>query len=353
MTLISLCLDGCAKSGDNLLDTSHRTWNLSGRTYFVGSTTQIGDVVLKCAGMTVTSGEDGSYQFNSVPEGNQTITAEKVDCDPYVQSVNVHSDTKCYVYLSPHTLRLWGHITNALDGPVQGAKVTLQGLVLYTNALGEYEFANLLRGNYTLSVTHPFYLPYESTVNVSSDNHNEILLKRELFLEGKITQDTYVDQASPNTIYWNSSALLLGQRAYDSTSHNYISAIRSIYISFSFPDLLADAHVSIVDAALQLFRYDQGPSITFNTSAIASSWYSTYVFFNLQPRQGASLFTASIAGIGYRTVLDANALNQLLATWRAKQPLYGIVITGGGDSPASFGSTESTLQPRLTFTVRY
>jgi hypothetical protein len=250
-------------------------------------------------------------------------------------------------------MRLWGHVTNALDGPVQGAKVTLENLVLYTDALGQYEFANLLHGTYALSVTHPFYLPYQTTVDVATDNHDEVVLKRELSLDGKITQNTYVDQTSPYSIYWNSSVLLLGQRAYDSTAHNYVSAIRSIYISFSFPDLLADARVSIVDAALQLFRYDQGPSITINTSAIASNWYATYVFFNLQPTRGAGLYTASISGIGYRTVLDTDALNQLLATWRAKQPFYGILITGGDYPPASFGSLSSTIPPRFTLTVRY
>lgn len=352
--LMSIHLVGCAKPGDNPLDSAHRTWNVSGRTYFVGSTMQIGGVVLKCAGMTVTSGEDGSYEFHGVPEGNQTMTAEKADCDPYAQTLTVNSDVSCFVYLNPHSTRLWGHITNAIDGPIQGAKVTLQGLVLYSDASGQYEFANLLRGTYTLSVTHPFYLPFQTVVDVASDNQNEVVLKRELSLEGTIRQDTYVDQASPSSVYWNSSVLLLGLRAYDSTAHSYVSAIRSIYISFNFHDLLADERVSVLHATLQLYRYDQGPSISINTFAIASDYASGSVTYNRQPAQGTNLYTGSIVKTGYSPVLDTDGLIQLLADWRAKRPFYGIVITGGDTPPANFFSMEfNTLKPKLTFTVRY
>jgi hypothetical protein len=353
LTLVLLGLAGCAQSANNPAGSANHVWNVSGRTYFVGSTASVGAVVLTCAGMTVTTGSDGTYGFRDVPEGNQTLTARRPDCDPYSQSLDVNSDMTCYVYLNPHSMRLWGHITNAVNGPVQGAKVTLGGLVLYTDTSGQYQFANILRGTYTLSVTHPTYLPYQATLFLVSDSLSDVVLNGELSLEGTIKQDTYVDQTNASDIYWTSTALLLSQRAYDSTEHNYVSAIRNIYISFSFPEILTDKRFSIVDAALQLFRYDRGPTINFNTFAVVSAWDQSSISYNRQPAQGDSLYGGSIAGFGNCIVLATDGVNRLLSDWRANRPFRGIVINGGDTTLARFGSYESTLKPKLTLTVRY
>jgi hypothetical protein len=354
LILVLLRLVGCAKSSNNPAGSANHVWKVSGRTYYVGSTTKVSGVLLTCAGMTVTSGADGTFEFRDVPGGSQTITAQRSGCDFYSQSLDVNSDLTCYVYLNLRAMSLGGHITNAVDGPVQGAKVTFGGLVSYTDTSGRYQFSNLFRGTYTFSVTHPIYLSYQASFFLISDTVSDVVLKREVSLDGKIKQDTYVDETSPSTNFSNSTQLYLSQRAYDSSAHVNVSAIRNIYISFSFPDLLLDARYSVVDASLQLFRWDDGPSISFNTYAVSEPWSAGSLTFLQQPLQGPNLYTGSFSGIGYKTVLGLNALVQLLTEWRAKRPFYGIVIKGGDYPPAKFDSMEFySLFPFVTFKVRY
>ena len=355
LVLASMDLTGCAKSLENPAGSANRVWIVSGRTYYIGSTTQVGGVVLKCAGMTVTSGSDGTYQFRNVPEGTQTITAQSPDCEPYSQSLDINSDVTCYVYLNPHSIRLRGHITNVVDGPVQGAKVTLGGLVLYTDTAGLYQFGDLLPGSYTLAITHPAYLPYQAEFFLASDSLSDVILKAELSLEGTIRQDTYVDQSGGSIPFANSTSLLLSQRAYDTAAHSFVPAIRNIYISFSFPEILTDTRFTIVDGALHLFRYDRGPAITITTFALLSFWDQSSLVYSRQPAQGDSLYSATLGSFGDCTVLGADGVKKLLPQWIANRNFFpGVVIKGGDSTLARFFSYEgSGEKPKLTLTVRY
>lgn len=53
------------------------------------------------------------------------------------------------VYVPPPVAELTGMVTDAETGnPIQGVKVTLDGMVQYTNAQGIYSFVDLTPGSY-------------------------------------------------------------------------------------------------------------------------------------------------------------------------------------------------------------
>jgi hypothetical protein len=349
LSLVLLGLAGCAKSSDNPTASANHVWNISGRTYFVGSTTQVGGVELKCAGMSVTSGVDGSYEFRGVPEGSQTITAEKAGCQTYSQLLDVKSDTRCYVYLLLQTTRLWGYVSNVIDGPVPIAKVTYRGVTTNTDQSGRYELSSLTWSTDTLTVTQPDYLPYRAILNLDLiDQQNDVVLTRERSLVGTITQSTYVDETRPTSVFGTSSLLLLSGNGYDSLGHYVSSNRRMIFIGFLFPDLLRDGRVSMLDASLEILRTDDGRSIEFSTLSVPSDWSASSITFNSHPSFGLGLSSGSIPGRGYWSVLVTAGFDQFLLDWRANRPIYGVQIWGGNPITASFSK-----QFRLTFKVRY
>ena len=52
----------------------------------------------------------------------------------------------------PAVANLYGQVTDAETGqPIQGVKVTIDGLVTYTNASGQYGFEGLTPGSHTIT----------------------------------------------------------------------------------------------------------------------------------------------------------------------------------------------------------
>ncbi|GAI65913.1 unnamed protein product [marine sediment metagenome] len=54
--------------------------------------------------------------------------------------------------IPPPVATLYGVVTNAETGsPIEGVKVTINGLVTYTNSSGAYGFEGLTPGSYTIT----------------------------------------------------------------------------------------------------------------------------------------------------------------------------------------------------------
>lgn len=341
--------DRCAKSSSNPSDSANRTWRVYGQTYFVGSTTPIGGVAVKCAGVAITSGEDGSYEFRNVPEGNQTITAEKPGCLVYTQSLDVRSDTRCYVYLDLQNTRLWGNVSNAIDGPVPFAKVSYRGYTTSTDPSGRYEFTALPWSTDTLTVTQPDYLSSQIILDLYvAERQRDVVLKRERSLNGTVTQMTYVDESKPSAAFNLSPFVYLSEDGPDSVGHFIMNNRRIIFMAFTFPPLIRDTRVSIVDASIQLVRRDSGTTVGFSTNTVTSDWVASSTTYYTRPAIGNRLYSGIMPGIGIWPVLTTGGFMQLILDARANRPVYGIQIWG--DSPIISSYSKGTV---IKFTVRY
>ncbi len=350
-TLALLCFNGCRGPESNPSGSGGQSWRLFGKTYFVGSTSPAAGILVKCAGMSVTSGPDGSYELRAVPEGSHTVTAEAAGCQPYSQTIDVQSDTRLFVYLDFNTTRLWGNVTNVVDGAVASAKVAYHGFQVSTDLSGRYEMPGIPWSTDTLTVTQPDYLPYRASLDLYvAEKQCDVVLKRERTLSGPITQSTYVAENAPYSSFASATSLLLSQDAYDSTGTFVRNNHRRIFIGFFFPELMRDKRVALIDGSLQLYRSDKGTSIGFTVLTATSPWSASTTTFNNQPTTGNVLLRGgTIGGITqYWTVLGTDGFSQLLPDWQANLPMYGIVIIGDSPVIASFSK-----QMRLNFKVRY
>lgn len=349
--LFLILSSGC----ENSVHSPQEGWVVSGTTYLVGSPDPISDVVIRCGGVTAKSRLDGSYSLLGVPGGKQVLTAERQDCDKYVDTIEVKSDTRRYVYLSLRTTKVWGHITNAIDGPVQGATVKMRKYSVATDSSGRYEFPRFTGIYETVSVTHPLYVPYSGYVGLNfSEERFDVKLTRQRVYEVSVTEDSYVDESRPDATFGSSSILLLSTRVFGQFEY-----LRHVYLGFDLPEILKDERVTLLSANLQLTMSSPTPPITVEVYSVASSWSASGLTYNRQPARGP-LLERRIVGTGIArqswSVLTTAGMNQLLAGWRGGLAFYGVVLQGGppGTTPCGFYSNEVTSsRPKFTLQVQY
>jgi hypothetical protein len=350
-SLSILLFAGCSKS----TEPGSGGWTVSGKTYLLGSADPLSGVVVRCAGLSTSSGADGSYRLDGVPEGIQVITAELVNCERYSDTIDVKSDMRRYIYLSLRTTKIRGCVTNAIDGPIAGATVRMQSNGVNTDASGWYELPRMTGVSDTLFVTHTLYMPFRTVVYLDSSEKNvDVSLTRQRVIQVKMTEDTYVDESRPDANFGASSTLLLSTNPSGQSGYQ-----KQIYLKFDLPAILRNEEVRILDASLQLMMSSPTPPISIQTYSVAASWTAASITYNIQPARG-SLLGTGIIGSGfmgqYWSVLTTSGISQLVTDWRANRPIYGVVVQGGPSSatPASFYSSElSGGAPRLTIQVQY
>lgn len=351
---------GCGKSDTSPTQPGDRMWTISGTTHTLGFIDPLPGVVVKCAGITATSGSDGTYELRGIPEGKQTITAQKTECENYSFVVDVLSDVRHYIFMTIDGADLSGVVSNALDGPVSDARVVVHGRTGTTDAFGRYEFSLVPHGTDTLSVTHPRYTAYKAAITLAgSAMEQNVVLKKDSALSGYLRLAKHVYEWLPNQIYFTPfDRMYLRSVGYDDAGQYYASLREHIYITFDFPILLADRRVSILDASLQICSDGSYPQITIQTFSVQSIWFDL-ITYNSQPQTGSLLFSGSIcdsSGAKFWTVLGTEGFNQLLTEYRTKGLTYGVVIKGGRVvAPTGFYSGYATLslRPKVTFRVRY
>lgn len=159
---------------------------------------QIADIKQRSAGNTVTSGEDGSFFFGSVPRGKYSLTASRRGY--LTQSYEEHDQYSTAIAVGPRlvseglTFRLMpeavlsGTITDEAGEPIRGAQVRLyidddtdgthstqQRQSAMTDDRGFYEIASLRPGAYFLLITaRPWYAQYSFNESSGESGQNAL-----------------------------------------------------------------------------------------------------------------------------------------------------------------------------------
>ena len=354
-----MSINGCA-SRDTSINPIDQTWTIAGKTYLVGSKDPIGGVTVKCAGVSAVSKPDGSYQLKGVAAGPQVFTASLPRAESFSDSIDVSTNLTYFVFITFRTTNVSGYVTNSVDGPVDGAEVALADYVTHTDISGRYQFTKVPRGTDTLTITHPDYLKFQSTIVLASpDTACDVFLLRERSLSAVVSANTYVDQARPSEMLPAASdngRLFLRTNGYDSLGVYHLGIQQDILMTIVFPRLMVDDHVVVVEGSLQLYADSLPASFLLNSYWIGSSWTASVTYFT-QPVLGPLLSSGVIpknSAPGYITVLGADGLNQMLRLYRASGTNYGIELRGGTiTSTAFYSSYASKNQPKLTMKVRY
>jgi hypothetical protein len=358
--LVVVVLCGCRKNDNAPTQSGPQTWTVSGEAHMLGAIAPLPGVVVKCAGVSGTSGPDGKYELLGVPEGKQTITAQRADCDDYSYVITVEGNTNHHIFMTLNGVDFSGVVTNAVDGPISGARVAIHGQVALTNSSGKYEFSAVPHGTDTLTVSHPNYNTYSSLVSLTgSVAQMNVVLTRDSTFQGIVSLAKYVDEFRAMTAtFLPLDHMYLKANGPDTTAPHFTSYLQHIYISFNFPVLLADQRVSIVDANLLICSDGPYPTIAIRTYSLQSAW-SGDLTFNRQPATGPLLYSGSIcdtSGAKFWQALGTDGFNHLLAGWRTQGILNGVVIksaTAVGSVGFYSSSATLSLRPKFSIRVRY
>ena len=360
LLLLVLLAGGCTKSSDSPSQSSNGTGTVSGKTTLIGALSPLPGVTVKCAGQSTISRADGSYELHGVPEGVQVISAEGPNCKPYSKSIDVRTDTRHFIYLDYNGTTLSGYVSNILDGPIEGASVSVGTLTDLTDQGGHYEITNVPLISDSILVTHARYYSARSFVSFAGpDMRLDFSMQRDTVISGRITADQYVDEAQPASIFMN-TRLMLGSNGYIGSIY-YSNIRRHIYLNFDFPPFMKDSRVTMLDGGLELCTDAAAATFGYEINAVTSQWFYYNLTFNQQPRFGAPLQSTpmtTVSSARYVTILTSAALQQLLVDYRANGLVYGVVIQSLSNfavtTSRSFFSMRSTInQPRLSFKVRF
>ena len=132
------------------------------------------NVRLNPRGETTLTGSDGTYQFNDVTNGNYSLSLSKngyMDLDDdYVIEIENGNSVRRDLQLSPEVFGdISGEVVDFATGePVEGAIVTLSpsGMNVYTGSDGLFEFLDLDRRQYTVTVQKAGYITNRKTVTI-------------------------------------------------------------------------------------------------------------------------------------------------------------------------------------------
>ena len=358
LLIFTVGLVGCSKSVDSTGGSGPRSWTITGQTHTLGSVEPLPGVSITCSGVSTTSGADGAYELRNVPEGSVTITASKSDYDTYSSTIDVKSDVRHFIFMTFDGTDVSGSVSNAVNGPIKGARISLRGAVAITDAGGRYELTSVKHGADTLFVTHPSYTSAKTPVNVKGAVQQlDVVLLRDSVVQVKASVAKFVFEGQPDVPFFNPlDQMNLSTNGYDSNGQYQGLNRRHIYIYLEMPTLLYDSRVSVPEASIQIHAASAYFSTPFQTYAVNGSW-TTSLTYSSQPPIGSLLFSGLIGdslSVRYWTVLDTDGFKEMLKSLRTNGTSYGITVQGGRVAVTSFHSMYAAqFLPILTIRMRY
>lgn len=163
--------------------TSDLSGSLVGKVMIAGSSIPIPGAFVECEGLAAVSAADGSYSLDGIPPGDRVVYASAAGYSGYAQVVTVEESTvhDIYMSLSIGPARLFGYVSHATLGPLEGAAVQIGDMIVMTDSLGFYEYPNLQQISYLMTVTKDGYRSFSANVHPDSENYqfdvNVLILK--------------------------------------------------------------------------------------------------------------------------------------------------------------------------------
>jgi len=138
--------------------------NLKGYVYYAGTTIPVSDVLVTVKTKSSVSGEDGYFEINDIPSGNQTLEASKEGFDDLSTNVELNSDINelnVEMTSASFTHSVSGTITSKSNGSgILDCRVSMLNpdgsesqLFTYTTSNGDYQLATVPDGNRTLRLS--------------------------------------------------------------------------------------------------------------------------------------------------------------------------------------------------------
>ena len=265
--------------------TSDLSGSLVGKVMVAGSSIPIPGVVVECEGVAAVSAADGAYSLEGIPPGDRVVFASAGGYAGYSEVVAVEELTLHDIYMAVFIgpARLFGYVSHATLGPLEGAAVQIGDMVVVTDSLGYYEYPNLQQISYFMTVTKEGYRSFSQHVRPTSEDFQfDVIVKKLATATLWSIADAKVHKSSPDTNFGDEPGLNL--------FNNEIFHER-FYIRFSLVGIEETAEPST--ATLRLYNTWEESSEEPRTILVGSlieSWHELVVTWTDSPQTtGASI----------------------------------------------------------------
>ncbi|MFH1689806.1 MAG: DNRLRE domain-containing protein [Candidatus Eisenbacteria bacterium] len=264
--------------------TSDLSGSLVGKVRVAGSATPISSAVVECEGITAISAADGAYSLEGISPGDRAVFASATGYDSYSEVVTVEESTFHDIYMDVFVgpARLFGHVSHATLGPLEGAEVKIGDLTVVTDSLGYYEYPNLEQTSYFMTVTKDSYRSFSQNVRPTSEDYQfDVGLKK----LGQVTLWSAADAA----VVLN-SGMNYGDEI-ELNLFNDVSHHERFYIQFPLDSIEETAEPSV--ATLRLYSIweesTEEPSVIL-VAGVLQAWGEYSVTWAIGPQTtGASI----------------------------------------------------------------
>lgn len=153
--------------------TSDLSGSLVGKVMVAGSSIPIAGAFVECEGVAAVSAWDGRYSLEGIPPGDRVVYASAAGYSSYAQVVTVEESTVHDIYMGipVGSARLFGYVSHAADGFLEGAAVQIGDMIVVTDSLGYYEYPNLEQVSYLMTVTKEGYRLFSRNVHPDSEDY--------------------------------------------------------------------------------------------------------------------------------------------------------------------------------------
>ncbi len=263
--------------------TSDLSGSIVGKVMIAGSSTPLPGVFVECEGVAAVSAADGSYSLEGIPPGDRVVYASAAGYNGYAEVVTIEDSTLHDIYMGIYIgpARLFGYVSHATLGPLEGASVQIGDLIVVTDTLGYYEFPNLEQISYLMTVTKEDYRFVSQNVHPTSENYRfDVDVKKLATMTLWSMADAGVIEDSPNTNFGSNPEL----RLFDDEIHH-----ERFFIRFPLDGLEDTAEPST--ATLRLYNpwpETSGEHRTVLVGSPTESWLEHVVTWANSPHTGAS-----------------------------------------------------------------
>ncbi len=186
------------------------------------------------------------------------------------------------------TSTLYGYVTHATDGAIQGAEVRVQQMVDQTDSNGYYQLQNVPQGSQRITCSHPDYNSFTQDVFISS-----LPARYDIILTKTVYRNVYVEEDA--SIRWESPDQNCGQTTVLGIWYNDSLTFRQKQRCFvALPALPTNLPSSALkSAALRLEVKKMGIDITnypLSIRQVTSPWSEDQITWNNSPQVSSSVF---------------------------------------------------------------
>jgi hypothetical protein len=199
-----------------LLSSCALTSNLSGSLVGTVRDADTGQTIpyasVECAGLFTQADSNGEYSLEGIEPGDRVVYASASGYVNYSRVVHIDGVTGHDISMEPYvpSARMFGYVSHATFGPLEGATVNLGDLTTTTDATGYYEFPNVLQTTYAMSVSKDGYRTLSRNVTPNAEDYRfDVALKYLASATLPVIADATVFSETPDANSGSSSLLQL------------------------------------------------------------------------------------------------------------------------------------------------